>query len=157
MWPSIPKALANLVIWTDANLSSPKTNQRLMDAGLKVITHEETYPSEAPNDVVWIEKVGKEGLVAFTGDTLVAYNPDERFAIVKHKAKIFCGTNAMDPAIPKADRFLNNLDAIAQACEDNQFGFWKVYEDKIEQVLPPVETQETEPQQQNELFPSTEG
>lgn len=156
MWPSVPEALASLVIWTDANLSSPKTNKRLMDAGLKVITHEETYPGEAPKDEVWIEKVGKEGLVAFTGDTLVAYNPDERSAIVKHKAKIFCGTNAMDPAIPKADRFLDNLDAIAQACEDNQFGFWKVYEDHIEQTFPLVETQETETQQQDELFPTEE-
>ena len=45
MRPSIPKAPANLVIWTDANLSSPKTNQRLMDAGLKVITHESLTPS----------------------------------------------------------------------------------------------------------------
>ena len=36
MWPSVPEALASLVIWTDANLSSPKTNKRLMDAGLKV-------------------------------------------------------------------------------------------------------------------------
>jgi len=30
MWPSVPEALANLVIWTDANLSSPKTNKRFM-------------------------------------------------------------------------------------------------------------------------------
>lgn len=133
----VPKPLDSLVIWTDANLSSPKTTRLLSDAGLTVRTHAETYPRvKAPLDEVWIAMTGQKGWVAFTGDTQVAYNPIEKEAIEQHNARVFCVTNAYATAEEKAARFLNNLEDIAKACLEPPPGCWRVSRSGIRRVLP---------------------
>lgn len=133
----VPEPLDSLVIWTDANLSSPKTTRLLSGAGLTVITHAETYPRvKAPIDEVWIEMTGQKGWVAFTGDTRVAYNPTEKATIERYKARVFCVTNAYATAEEKAAWFLNNLEEIAKACLEPPPGCWQVRRSGIRRVLP---------------------
>ncbi len=72
----------------------------------------------------------------YTGDTRVAYNPTEKAAIERYKARVFCVTNAYATAEEKAAWFLNNLEEIAKACLEPPPGCWQVRRSGIRRVLP---------------------
>jgi PIN like domain len=133
---SHPVALPDLFL--DRSLGRIKVPQLLRDAGLRLVTLAEHYgvpADEAIGDEVWLELAGASNWVVFMKDTRVRYNPAERIAVVRHAVQCFCLTSQSLSSHEMAQRFLDNLDAIAQACEDDAGPFiYAVHSTRIERL-----------------------
>jgi hypothetical protein len=133
---SHPVALPDLFL--DRSLGRIKVPQLLRDAGLRLVTLAEHYgvpADEAIGDEVWLELAGASNWAVFMKDTRVRYNPAERIAVVRHAVQCFCLTSQSLSSHEMAQRFLDNLDAIAQACEDDAGPFiYAVHSTRIERL-----------------------
>ncbi len=117
---SHPDALPDLFL--DRSLGRIKVPQLLRDAGLQLVTLAEHYgvpADEASVDEEWLELAGRSGWAVFMKDTRIRYNPAERSAVLRRSVQCFCLTNQSLSSDEMARRFLDNLDAIAQACADD--------------------------------------
>jgi hypothetical protein len=133
---SHPDALPDLFL--DRSLGRIKVPQLLRDAGLRLVTLAEHYGVPADEKVVdeeWLELAGTSGWVVFMKDTRIRYSPAERRSVLRHSVQCFCLTSQSLSSDEMARRFLDNLDAIAQACADHAGSFiYAVHRNRIERL-----------------------
>jgi len=133
---SHPDALPDLFL--DRSLGRIKVPQLLRNAGLRLVTLAEHYgvpADEAVVDEEWLELAGTSGWAVFMKDTRVRYTPAERSAVLRHSVQCFCLTSQSLSSDEMARRFLDNLDAIAQVCADDQGPFiYAVHSNRIERL-----------------------
>jgi PIN like domain len=78
---------------------------------------------------------GTSGWAVFMKDTRVRYNPAERSAVLRHSVQCFCLTSQSLSSVEMARRFIDNLDAIAQVCADDEGPFiYAVHSNRIERL-----------------------
>jgi hypothetical protein len=133
---SHPDALPDLFL--DRSLGRIKVPRLLRHAGLRLVTLAEHYGVPADEEVAdaeWLELAGTRGWAVFMKDTRIRYNPAERGAVIHHSVRCFCLTSQSLSADEMARRFLDNLDAIALACEADSGPFiYAVHSTRIERL-----------------------
>ena len=133
---SHPDALPDLFL--DRSLGRIKVPQLLREAGLQLITLAEHYGVPADESVIdeeWLALAGKSGWAVFMKDTRIRYNAAERSAVIRHSVQCFCLTSQSLSAHDMARRFLDNLDAITEACNGDPGPFiYAVHSTKIERL-----------------------
>lgn len=133
---SHPDALPDLFL--DRSLGRIKVPRLLRRAGLRLVTLAEHYGVPADEGVVdeeWLELAGTSGWAVFMKDTRIRYNPAERIAVLRHSVQCFCLTSQSLSSDEMARRFIDNLDAIAQACADDRGPFiYAVHSSRIERL-----------------------
>ena len=133
---SHPDALPDLFL--DRSLGRIRVPQLLRAAGLRLVTLAEHYgvpADEAVSDETWLELAGTSGWAVFMKDTRIRYNPAERDTALRHSVRCFCLTSQSLSADAMAARFLDNLDAIAEACAEGSDGFiYAVHANRIERL-----------------------
>ena len=75
-----------LIFFTDRDLGA-QFPDILAAAGLTVRRHRDHFPHDCPDDV-WLEAVAKQGWIAVSHDARIRYKPNERAAVVRHKARL---------------------------------------------------------------------
>lgn len=103
----------------DRSLGRLELPSRLRVAGLRVVTLAEHYgipQDETVTDEIWIADSARLGWVALMKDDKIRRRPAERAAIQRHSARCFCLANANITMSDAADRYLNNMPAIWEAC-----------------------------------------
>ncbi len=112
----------------------------MLDAGLDVIAHDDHYGKYAGmgiSDVQWLKYVADNNMIAFTKDQNIRSDPTERETVLEHRVRCFCiAGSAGIQAEQAADRFLLNLDEIAEACQDPGPFIYSLHRDHIQRVLP---------------------
>lgn len=133
---SHPDTLPSLFL--DRSLGRIKVPQLLRASGLRLVTLAEHYgvpADEAVVDEEWLELAGRSEWAVFMKDTRIRYNPAERSAVLRHSVQCFCLTSQSLSSDEMARRFLDNLDAIAQACADDAGPFiYAVHSNRIERL-----------------------
>jgi hypothetical protein len=130
---SHPDGLPDLFL--DRSLGRIKVPQLLRAAGLRLVTLAEHYGipvDESVADDEWLELAGSREWVVFMKDTRVRYNRPEREAVKAHRVRCFCLANQSLSGADMAARFLDNLDAIARACNEPGPFVYAVYQTRIE-------------------------
>lgn len=133
---SHPDALPDLFL--DRSLGRIKVPALLRTAGLRLTTLAEHYGTpadEAVTDEEWLGLAGARGWVVFMKDTRVRYNPAEREAVKASRVRCFCLSNQNLSAADMANRFIDNLDAIAAACAAAGPMIYAVHRNRIERLL----------------------
>lgn len=74
------------VFFTDRDLGT-RFPEIMSAAGIHVRRHRDLFPHDCP-DEVWLEAVGRNGWVAVSHDARIRYKPNERAAVVEHKARL---------------------------------------------------------------------
>lgn len=131
-----PAGLPDLFL--DRSLGRVQVPQLLRAAGLRLVTLAERYgvpADERVTDEQWLADAGTRGEVVLMKDARVRYNPAEKAAIVRHNVKCFCLARRDLSAADMADRFLRNLDAIANACAEPGPFIYAVHQNRIEHLL----------------------
>lgn len=132
---SHPAGLPDLFL--DRSLGRIKVPQLLRATGLRLVTLAEHYgipEDESIADVEWLELAGAQGWVVFMKDTRVRYNRAERDAVREHGVRGFCLSNQSLTAEQMANRFLDNLDAIAEASAAAGPFLYAVHQNRIERL-----------------------
>jgi hypothetical protein len=132
---SHPDALPDLFL--DRSLGRIKVPRLLRHAGLRLVTLAEHYgvpADETVADEEWLELAGTSGWAVFMKDTRIRYNPAERGAVLRHSVQCFCLTSQSLSSDEMARRFLDNLDAIAKACEEPGPFIFAVHSQRIERL-----------------------
>ncbi len=114
---SHPDGLPELFL--DRSLGRVKVPELLRAAGLRLVTLAEHYGiprDESIADEEWLQLAGERGWAVFMKDTRIRYNRAERRAVKTHAVQCFCLSSQSLSALDMASRFLDNLDAITQAC-----------------------------------------
>lgn len=133
---SHPDKLPDLFL--DRSLGRVKVPALLRDAGLRLLTLADHYGvprDETIADEEWLELAGTRGWAVLMKDTRIRYNLAEREAVKQHAVQAFCLSNQNLPATDMANRFLDNLDAIANATTDPDPFIYAVHETRIERLL----------------------
>jgi hypothetical protein len=133
---SHPDGLPDLFL--DRSLGRIKVPQLLRDAGLRLVTLAEHYGVPADETVAdedWLQLAGTSGWAVFMKDTRIRYNPAERGAVLRHSVQCFCLTSQSLASSEMAQRFLDNLGAIASACGHDPGPFiYAVHSNRIERI-----------------------
>lgn len=135
---SHPDGLPDLFL--DRNLGRIKVPALLREAGLRLVTLSEHYgvpADENVRDEQWLSLAGSQGWVVFMKDTRIRYNRTEREVMQAYGTRCFCLSNQRLPAAEMAKRFLENLDAIVQACGDTGPFIYAVHHNRIERLTQP--------------------
>jgi hypothetical protein len=130
---SHPDGLPDLFL--DRSLGRIKVPQLLRAAGLRLVTLAEHYGIPADESIAddeWLELAGSRGWVVFMKDTRVRYNRPEREAVKAHRVRCFCLANQSLSGPDMSARFLDNLPAIARACDEPGPFIYAVYQARIE-------------------------
>lgn len=133
---SHPDGLPDLFL--DRSLGRIKVPELLRAAGLRLVTLAEHYGVPADEDVTdeeWLELAGTSRWAVLMKDTRIRYNPAERSAVLRHSVQSFCLTSQYLSAHDMAERFLDNLAAMARACSDDPGPFiYAVHANRIERL-----------------------
>ncbi|MEO6125903.1 MAG: hypothetical protein ABIR32_19560 [Ilumatobacteraceae bacterium] len=133
---SHPDALPELFL--DRSLGRIKVPQLLRAAGLRLVTLAEHYGMPADEEVAdeqWLKLAGTSGWAVLMKDTRIRYNPAERSAVLRHSVQCFCLTSQSLSSDEMGRRFLDNLDAMAQACANDSGPFiFAVHSNRIERL-----------------------
>jgi hypothetical protein len=137
---SHPAGLPDLFL--DRSLGRIKVPQLLRAAGLQLVTLGEHYgipADENVRDEEWLALVAQQGWVALHKDPSIRRNVAERRAIVEHGTRTFSLTRQDLLADEMARRFLDNLEAITEACSEPGPFVYAVHGNRIEPLdLPPL-------------------
>ena len=112
-----PDGLPDLFI--DRSLGRIQVPDLLRAVGLRLITLAEHYGIPADQDiedVTWLELAGQRNWVVFMKDAEIRRRPGERAAVKSHAVRAFCLSAGSLPAADMAGRFIDNLQAITDAC-----------------------------------------
>lgn len=134
---SVPHPAELPELFLDRSLGRIKVPQLLRGAGLKLITLAEYYGIPEDEDIPdeeWLELASLQKRVVFMKDTRIRYNPRERQVVKAFAVRCFCLASQQLPAHEMADRFLRNLDAITQACQEDGPFIFAVYKTRIERL-----------------------
>ncbi len=124
-------------LFLDRSLGRIKVPQLLRDAGLRLITLAEHYgipEDEEIPDEQWLRLASSQNRIVFMKDKRIRYNPRERHVVEAFAVRCFCLASQQLPADEMAARFLNNLDAITQACQEDGPFIFAVYKTRIERL-----------------------
>ena len=130
-----PAGLPDLFL--DRSLGRIKVPELLRRAGLRLITLAEHYgipEDENIRDEQWLELASSQNRVVFMKDKRIRYKPREREVVETLGVRCFCLANQQLAAAEMADRFLNNLNAITQACQEEGPFIFAVYTNRIERL-----------------------
>ena len=132
---SHPAGLPELFL--DRSLGRIKVPQLLRDEGLRLVTLAEHYgmpnDEEIP-DEEWLRLASSQNRIVFMKDKRIRYNPRERQVVEAFAVRCFCLASQQLPAHEMAARFLNNLEAITQACQEDGPFIFAVYKTRIERL-----------------------
>lgn len=124
-------------LFLDRSLGRVKVPALLREAGLRLVTLAEHYgipQDESVVDEEWLALAGTQGWVVLMKDARIRYNPAEREAVKRHAVQAFCLSNQNLTAAAMAARFLDNLDAIAEAATSSGPFIYAVHETRIERL-----------------------
>jgi hypothetical protein len=127
-----PDGLPDLFI--DRSLGRVQVPSLLRAAGLRLTTLSEFYgipTDEDVEDVAWLELAGRHGWAAFMKDAEIRRRPAERTAVRAYGVRAFCLSAGSLPAERMASRYLDNLVAITEACQQPGPFIYSVYESRI--------------------------
>jgi len=91
--------------------------------------------AQATDDPNWIALTAQRGWIGFHKDAAIRRNEVERRTIVEHGARLFCVPRADIIAEHLAQRYLNNLAAIARAAREPGPYIYGVYPNEIKRLL----------------------
>lgn len=124
-------------VFVDRSLGRIRVPQLLRDAGLRLVTLAERYgipADEKVDDPRWLADAGLRSECVFMKDRRVRYNTAEKAAILDHQVRCFCLARQNLTAADMAERFLTNLDRIAEACAEVGGALYVVHERRIERL-----------------------
>lgn len=127
-----PDGLPDLFI--DRSLGRIQVPHLLRSAGLRLVTLAEHYgipADEEVEDTEWLEMVGRAGWVAFMKDAEIRRRPAERAAVHTHGVRAFCLSAGSLTAESMAARFVHNLGAITETCQEPGPFIYSVHETRI--------------------------
>ena len=130
-----PDGLPDLFL--DRSLGRIKVPELLRAAGLRLVTLAEHYGIPADEDIDdqdWLRLASSQDWVVFMKDTRIRYNRRERDVVVAHSVRCFCLSSQQLKADDMAARYLDNLDAITQACQEPGPFIYAVHKNRIERL-----------------------
>lgn len=137
MPPPEPKTSGLPLVFVDRSLGRVKVPALLRAGGVALVTLSEHYgvpADEAVEDTTWIAESAQRGWVAFMKDARIRRRPAEQEAIRHHGARCFCLANANLRSQEMAQRYLNNLAAIARASAGPGPFLYAVHANRIERL-----------------------
>lgn len=132
---SHPDQLPDLFL--DRSLGRIKVPALLRAAGLRLTTLAEHYgipADERVRDEQWLALAGERGWAVLMKDGRIRTRTAERAAIVDHSVRCFCLTSQSLTADEMAARFLDNREAIADACRAPDPFVYAVHRRHIERL-----------------------
>lgn len=126
------------LVFVDRSLGRLAVPRLLRLAGVQLVTLAEHYgmpQDETVEDVTWLADSAQRGWVAFMKDEHIRRRPAERLAIEANNARCFCITNMNLPSATMAQRYLDNLDAVASACAQPGPFMYTVHAHRIERLI----------------------
>ena len=132
---SHPDGLPDLFL--DRSLGRIKVPHLLRTAGLRLVTLAEHYgipADEAVADTDWLRVAGEHGWAVLMKDARIRYRHVERRAVIDSQVKCFCLTSQSLRAEDMASRFLDNLAAITEQCQDPGPCIFAVHTNRIERL-----------------------
>jgi hypothetical protein len=132
---SHPAGLPDLFL--DRSLGRIKVPQILRAAGLRLVTLAEHYGIPADQDVKdveWLALTASRGWIALHKDPSIRRNIAERRAIVEWGVRAFCLARQDLDAENMAHRYLQNLDAMTEACREPGPFVYAVHARRIERL-----------------------
>lgn len=124
-------------LFLDRSLGRIKVPALLRAAGLRLVTLSEHYgvpADENVRDETWLELAGERGWTVLMKDTRIRYKPVEREAVRLHGVRCFCLASQQLTGEVMANRFLANLNAIADACLREGPFIYAVHSTRIERL-----------------------
>ena len=70
-----------VTFFLDRSLGAKVVATALRNAGWSVVTHDQVFPQDTP-DQVWLARAGAENWIVFTRDDRIRYRPAERGALM---------------------------------------------------------------------------
>ncbi|MFZ0159784.1 MAG: hypothetical protein WAL50_12195 [Kineosporiaceae bacterium] len=116
---SHPDQLPDLFL--DRSLGRVEVPRLLRAAGLRLVTLAEHYgipQDEEVADVIWLRDAGERGWVVLMKDTRIRRRRAEQQALIENRVRAFCLSAGSLGSAEMARRFLLNLDAMTEACQD---------------------------------------
>ena len=124
-------------LFLDRSLGRIKVPDLLRAAGLRLVTLAEHYGIPADEDIAdeeWLRLASSQNWVVFMKDTRIRYNPRERDVVMAYLVRCFCLSSQQLNADDMATRYLDNLDAITQACQEPGPFIYAVHKNRIERL-----------------------
>jgi PIN like domain len=106
-------------LFLDRSLGRWQVPALLRDVGLRLQTLAEVYgipADETVADTEWLAQAGQQGWVVLMKDDRIRYRPVERAAVLDHRVRTFCLSSGNLRAAEMAQRFIDELDQITEAC-----------------------------------------
>lgn len=106
-------------LFLDRSLGRRQVPALLRAAGLRLRTLAEVYgipADETVADTEWLARAGQQGWVVLMKDDRIRYRPVERAAVLEHRVRAFCLSSGNLRAAEMAQRFIDVLDQITEAC-----------------------------------------
>ncbi len=117
---SHPDGLPDLFL--DRSLGRVKVPALLRASGLRLVTLAEHYGipfDQTVADTEWLQLAGRRDWAVFMKDSKIRHNPVERDTVRELSVRCFCISNQNLSGGLMAARLLDNLPAIARACESS--------------------------------------
>ena len=135
-----PDGLPDLFL--DRSLGRIKVPELLRAAGLRLVTLAEHYGIPADEDIAdediadedWLKLASSQDWVVFMKDARIRYNRRERDVVKAYSVRCFCLSSQQLKAEDMAARYLDNLDAISQACYEPGPFIYAVHKNRIERL-----------------------
>ncbi|WP_419847498.1 hypothetical protein [Candidatus Poriferisocius sp.] len=130
-----PDGLPDLFL--DRSLGRIKVPDLLRAAGLRLTTLAEHYGMPEDEDIAdeeWLELSSSQDWVVFMKDARIRYNRRERDVVTAHSVRCFCLSSQQLNAADMASRYLDNIDAITQACQEPGPFIYAVHKNRIERL-----------------------
>lgn len=124
-------------LFLDRSVGRVKVPGLLRATGLRLVTLAEHYgfpEDESVADEAWLELAGSRRWAVFMKDARVRYRVAERETVRAHRVRCFCLASQQLTGDAMAARFLDNLDAIADACAEDGPFIYAVHAKRIEHL-----------------------
>ena len=125
-------------IFLDRSLGRIKVPALLRAAGLRLTTLAEHYgvpTDQTVKDITWLQMAGMNNLVVFMKDEAIRTNSQERSVVRAFSVRCFCLSRQGLDAAEMARRFIDNLPAIAAACQQPGPFIYAVQESRLDRRL----------------------
>lgn len=130
-----PDRLPDLFI--DRSLGRIRVPELLRDYGLRLVTLAERYgvpQDEDIADTTWLSDAGRRREVVLMKDDRIRYNQAEKEVVREFEVRCFCLKQRNLRAPEMAERFLRNIERIADACEEPGPFVYAVHQMRIERL-----------------------
>jgi hypothetical protein len=136
---SRPKPPPPPEFFIDRSLGRHIVPDAIRAAGFVVHTLASVYgeqPGQHVDDTEWLQLAGKEGWVVLFKDDRIRRRPAELNALITADVRAFCLTNANLRGEEQAERFVVNLNRIAQRARKSGPFVFGVYPDGLRRLWP---------------------